>query len=181
MEEEINHSDYTKEDAYKTLEIINSWISNIDTKVSFSLALIGVLSTLIFGSELPSAFSRIGEVSKLSELNGGEIIGAILVSTLYILSLISIISFMLAITARVKSESNNPSIFFFGSISSMSLSQYKQKINEVSINGIIEDLQEQIHTNSKICTKKVKFYNIGSKLLLITILLWFVCMSFRLL
>lgn len=33
MEEEINNSDYTKEDAYKTLEIINSWISNIDTKV----------------------------------------------------------------------------------------------------------------------------------------------------
>ena len=50
MEEEIIGSYYTKEDAYKTLEIINSWICNIDTKVSFSLALIGVLITLIFNS-----------------------------------------------------------------------------------------------------------------------------------
>lgn len=181
MEEEIISSDYTKEDAYKTLEIVNGWISNIDTKVSFSLALIGVLSTLIFDSELPSAFRRIGEVSKLGELNGGEVLGAILVAILYILSFISIISFILAITARVKSESTNQSIFFFGSISSMSLSQYKQKINEASINSIIEDLQEQIHINSKICIKKVKFYNIGSKLLLLTILVWFVCKSFRLL
>lgn len=181
MEEEIIGSDYTKEDAYKTLEIINSWISNIDTKVSFSLALIGVLSTLIFNSELPSAFKRISEVSKLGELNGGDVIGAILVAILYILSFISIISFMLSITARVKSENNNPSIFFFGSISSMSLSQYKQKINEMSVNNIVEDLQEQIYTNSKICIKKVKFYNIGSKFLLLTILLWFICMSFRLL
>ena len=159
MEEEIIGSDYTKEDAYKTLEIINSWISNIDTKVSFSLALIGVLSTLIFNSELPSAFKRISEVSKLGELNVGDVIGAILVAILYILSFISIISFMLSITARVKSENNNPSIFFFGSISSMSLSQYKQKINEMSVNNIVEDLQEQIYTNSKICIKKVKFYN----------------------
>lgn len=63
----------------------------------------------------------------------------------------------------------------------MSLSQYKQKINEMSVNNIVEDLQEQIYTNSKICIKKVKFYNIGSKFLLLTILLWFICMSFRLL
>jgi len=141
MEEEIIGSYYTKEDAYKTLEIINSWICNIDTKVSFSLALIGVLSTLIFNSELPSAFKRISEVSKLGELNGGDVIGAILVAILYILSFISIISFVLSITARVKSENNNPSIFFFGSISSMSLSQYKQKINEMSVSNIVEDLQ----------------------------------------
>lgn len=98
MEEEIIGSYYTKEDAYKTLEIINSWICNIDTKVSFSLALIGVLSTLIFNSELPSAFKRISEVSKLGELNGGDVIGAILVAILYILSFISIISFVLSIT-----------------------------------------------------------------------------------
>lgn len=181
MDEENISSDYTKEDAYRTLEIINSWISNTDTKVSFSLALIGVLSTLIFNLELPSAFKRVSEVSKLAELNGGELIGAILVVALYILSFISIISFMLAITARVENENNNPSIFFFYSISSMSLLEYKQKINEMGENNIVEDLQEQIHTNSKICVKKVKFYNIGNKFLLLTIIVWFVCMSFRLL
>ncbi len=173
--------EYTKEDAYKTLEIINSWISNIDTKVSFSLAMIGVLSSFIFNSELPRSFKRVSQVSKLAELNGGEIIGVILVAILYILSFISIISFMLAITARVKNENNNSSIFFFCSISSRSLQEYKQKINEMNVNNIIDDLQEQIYTNSKICTRKVMFYNIGSKFLLLTIIVWFVCESFRLL
>lgn len=31
---------YTKEDAYQNLEMINTWISSIDTKVSFALALV---------------------------------------------------------------------------------------------------------------------------------------------
>ena len=31
-----------KEDAYETLGIINTWIGNMDTKVSFALALAGV-------------------------------------------------------------------------------------------------------------------------------------------
>lgn len=47
MEEEFIESDYTKDDSYKTLQTINTWISNIDTKVSFTLAFIGVISTLI--------------------------------------------------------------------------------------------------------------------------------------
>ena len=181
MEEEIINCEYTKDDAYKTLETINIWISNIDTKVSFALALIGVISTLIFNSKLPDAFKRVSEVSKLGELSGGEVIGAILVVVLYILSFISIMCFMLAITARVKNENNNKSIFFFGSIASMSLSEYKEKINGMNVNSIVEELQEQIHTNSKICSKKVKFYNRGNKALLLTIIVWFVCMSFRLL
>lgn len=181
MKEEIVNSSYTKDDAYKTLETINTWISNIDTKVSFALALIGVISTLIFNSKLPNAFKRVSEVSTLEELSGGEVIGAILVLTLYIFSFISIMCFILAITARVKNENNNKSIFFFGSIASMSLSEYKNKINSMNVNSVVEDLQEQIHTNSKICSKKVKFYNMGNKNLLITIIVWFVCISFRLL
>lgn len=34
---------YKKEDAYETLGIINTWIGNMDTKVSFALTLAGVL------------------------------------------------------------------------------------------------------------------------------------------
>ena len=32
---------FKKEDAYETLGIINTWIGNMDTKVSFALALAG--------------------------------------------------------------------------------------------------------------------------------------------
>ena len=45
-----------------------------DTKVSFALALAGVLIGVIFEKGMPSAFERITEVSKLAELSGREII-----------------------------------------------------------------------------------------------------------
>ena len=45
---------------------------------------------------------------------------------------------------------------------------------------MIDDLEEQIHTNSKICSLKAKWYNKGIKFLLATVILWFVCMIFQL-
>ena len=60
----------------------------MDTKVSFALALAGVLIGVIFEKGIPNAFERITEVSKLAELSGGEIIAAILVALLYLSSFI---------------------------------------------------------------------------------------------
>lgn len=171
---------YTKEDAYQSLGMINTWISNIDTKVSFALALVGVLVGIIFSTGLPNAWQRISEVSKIAELNGGEIIAAILVCLLYIVSFLSLVCFMLAIIARVKNLNNAPSIYFFGSIGGMELQYYKDKVNQITEQHIIEDLEEQIHTNSRICSKKAKWYNIGVNFLAATVVLWFICMAFRL-
>ncbi len=171
---------YTKEDAYQSLEMINTWISNIDTKVSFALALVGVLIGIIFASGFPKALQRICEVSKLAELSGGEIIASLFVILLYIVSFLSIISFMFAIIARVKNLNNAPSIFFFGSIGVMSLQNYTDKVNQMTEDQIIRDLEEQIHTNSRICSQKAKWYNIGIKFLMVMIVLWFICMVFRL-
>lgn len=171
---------YTKEDAYQTLVMINTWISNIDTKVSFALALEGVLIGFIFSKGLPSALKIVSEVSKLQELNGGEIIGAILVCLLYVVSFISILFFMLAIIARIKNTNNVQSAFFFGSIAKMKILDYKTKVNNMSEQEVLEDLLEQLHTNSMICNKKAKYYNRGSKFLMVTIILWFICMAFRL-
>ena len=38
---------FRKDDAYQTLTLINTWIGNIDTKISFALALAGVLIGVI--------------------------------------------------------------------------------------------------------------------------------------
>ena len=164
---------FKKEDAYETLGIINTWIGNMDTKVSFALALAGVLIGVIFEKGMPSAFKRITEVSKLAELFGGEIIAAILVALLYLSSFISIF-------ARVKNLNNAPSIFFFGSIGNMALENYKSTVKDMDEKEMIDDLEEQIHTNSKICSLKAKWYNKGIKFLLATVILWFVCMIFQL-
>ena len=162
---------YKKEDAYETLGIINTWIGNMDTKVSFALTLAGVLIGVIFEKGMPNALKAIGKVTKLSELSGGEVIAACLVCLLYLVSFISILCFMLSIIARVKNLNNAPSIFFFGS---------KNKVNDIEEKGLIDDLVEQIHTNSKICSLKAKWYNKGIKFLLLTVVLWFVCMIFQL-
>ena len=171
---------FAKEDAYQSLEMINTWISNIDTKISFALALAGVLIGIIFGKGFPKALQRICEVSKLAELSGGEIIASILVCLLYIVSFLSIVSFILAIIAHMKNLNNASSIFFFGSVGKMSLQDYMEKVCQMSEEQIIRDLEEQIHTNSRICSQKAKWYNIGIKFLGVTIVLWFICMVFRL-
>lgn len=160
--------------------MISTWIINIDTKVSFALALTGVLIGTVFSKGLPSAWQKVGKVSKLSELSGGEILAAILVGFLYIVSLLSILHFMFAIRARVKNINNASSIYYFGSISKMKLQDYKAKVNKATVQQMIKDLNEQIHTNSMICNKKAKCYNIATKFLLSTIVLWFICMMFGL-
>ena len=152
---------FKKDDAYQTLSMINTWIGNIDTKISFALALAGVLIGMIFSGGLPNAFQRITQVSKLSELNGGEIFAVLLVGLLYCASFLSIVSFMWAIIARVKNLNNASSLFFFGSIGAMELQNYRDKANQITEQDLIDDLEEQIHTNSRICNQKAKWYNNG--------------------
>ena len=169
-----------KEDAYETLGIINTWIANIDTKVSFSLALSGALISVIFDKGMPRIFKRIAEVSNLQVLSGGDLIGALLVALLYLSSFISILCFMLSIIARVNNPSNAQSVFFFGSIGNMTLVNYKSSVKDMEEQDIINDLEEQIHTNSVLCSLKAKWYNRGMKYLLATVILWFICMIFQL-
>lgn len=171
---------FKKDDAYETLGIINTWMENMYTKVSFALALAGVLIGVIFEKGMPNAFERITALSKLAELSGGQIIAAILVVLLYLLSFVSILCFMLSIIARVKNLNNAPSIFFFGSIGNMTLENYKSIVKNMDEKEIMDDLKEQIHTNSKICSLKAKWYNKGIKFLLSTVILWFICMIFQL-
>lgn len=179
-DQQLQDKAFDKEDAYETLGIINTWIGNIDTKVSFSLALSGALIGIIFDKGMPHMFKRIAEVSNLKVLSGGDLIGAILVILLYLLSFISILCFMLSIIARVNNPSNAPSVFFFGSIGNMTLANYKNSVKDMEEQDIIDDLEEQIHTNSMLCSLKAKWYNNGMKCLLATVILWFICMIFQL-
>lgn len=171
---------FKREDAYQTLGLINAWISNVDTKVSFALTLAGVLIGIIFGEGFPNAFQRVTEVSRIAELDGTEIVEIIWVSLLYLCIFFSIISFIWAITARVKNPNKVSSIFFFGAISSMDLAKYKENINQITEDKIVEDLVEQIYTNSRICSEKVKWYNRGIYFLIFAIMIWFICIIFRL-
>ncbi len=171
---------FTKDDAFQTLNIISSWISNIDTKVSFALALAGILIGSTFGEELPKSFEKILNAAKFSDINSIEIISSIVVVLLYISSFLSILFFVLAIIARAKTR-NYFSLFFFGTINDMNLKEYQKSVNKLNEEELLLDLEKQIHINSKICCLKIKLYNIGMYFLISTIILWFVCMIFKLL
>lgn len=61
----------------------------------------------------------------------------------------------------------------------MELQNYKNEVNQITERKLMEDLEEQIHTNSRICNQKIKWYNNGIKFLLTTIVIWLVCITFR--
>lgn len=50
-EEEKLKDMFTRDDAYKTLETINMWINNCDTKTSVVLSGVGVVATIILSSD----------------------------------------------------------------------------------------------------------------------------------
>ncbi len=169
---------FNKEDAYRTLELTNSWVGNVDTKISFALALVGVLSAFVFKDGLPSAFQTVIDKGNWSLITGGDIIAAIFVALLYLASFSSLVLLLLGMMARTKAKGD--SIFFFGTIGAKKLEDYKSKIKGYEEEHIKDDLIEQIHTNSQICKKKMWFYNKGILLILVTVILWFVCMIFQL-
>ncbi len=174
------YKEFTKDEAFQTLGVINYWIGNIDTKVSFALAFIGILIGTIFSKGSPESIQVVDKAKSLLDLNGEQVFNAALVVFLYITSLTTIIFLILALIARVQNNNNAKSVFFFGTLASMKYTEYKNKVAHITENDIIEELIEQIHTNSIICNKKSKYYNKGIKSLLLTVIIWFICMVFGL-
>lgn len=171
-----NMSDkYSKEDAYQTIDLINSWINNVDTKTSFALAYVAVLMGFAFANGTSTVFQ---EAKNTCPLTCGIIFKLILVLMLYGASVGAIINLFMAVIARVKNDSGKKSMMFFGSISQMSINDYKAKILNMDEKDIIKDLLEQIHTNSRICMKKIKRYNKGIVYLIIATIICFVSVAF---
>lgn len=173
---------YTREDAYKALELTNSWINNVDTKASFGLAFIVALLAIVFynAGTMPRAFEMLFKTKEEANTLCCVIFSAILVSCLYLTCLSAIISFFFAIRGRIKNQNIKNSMFFFGSIATMSLNEFKARTMGMNDKDLIKDILEQVHTNSCICKIKFKFYNIGLGLLVLSVILFFLCMTLNL-
>lgn len=169
---------YNKDDAYQALKLINEWIRNIDAKVSFALTLTGILIGIVFNKGKPIVFQKIFDITSSDGLQYIDIFAAIITGLLYFFCFASVFSFMFAICAHKKNLNGVSSIFFFSHIRENSLDTYKNKLYSAKESDIVNDLIEQIHTNSLICDKKTKSYNMGIVFLLLTFVLWFVCMFF---
>ena len=57
------------------------------------------------------------------------------------------------------------------------MNEYKSKVLYRDKDKQLEDIVEQIHINSEICTKKSKLYNIGIKTTFVATILYVACMA----
>lgn len=139
---------------------INSWISNADNKVSISCGIFtGVFGVITFLAE------RIKDPTETTTINEcwSSMYKVSFVLSLFIMS-ISILFYVLAINPNI--TSSKPGIkkkapIFYGDIAKLSISQYKEAILKASEKDFFDEILNEAHMNSVICTKKMRMYKIG--------------------
>lgn len=176
-----NNNLCTKEDLYKNLETINSWINNVDTKISFALTFASVILGYILLNGMPKAFNKFFIITKLEELNGGDILSVLLIIVLYVCNLLSIIFFLFGLRSKTNNASSSNSNIFFGTISKRSYIEFKRDISNMKEKELKNQIKEQIFINSGICNKKFQNYTKGINLLIVSFVLCFVCIIFQML
>lgn len=174
---------FSKETAFRTLELINSWINNADTKVSFALAFSTTILGLIFynaGSE-PKALQEFKIAYTDKALCFHNWCSVVILFLMYFALLIVLICFFLSLRGKIKNTNKRKSIFFFGTIADYSINDYKAKVFSMNEQELEKDLAEQIHINSQICKNKFKWYNRGFLFLIISAILCVICLAFQIL
>lgn len=166
-----------REMAEYTLNLVNSWISNIDSKTSYGLSVSGVLSGFILVQGIPKAFLMWKDEGTAPFV---AFLGSSMVVLLYIFSLIAICFFIFTLKARVKKPVPRASHLFFGDIANMEHGTFSTSFKNLCTSNYEDELIDQIYINSCICSKKVKLYNFGLVSLIIASILCFVCMIFQL-
>lgn len=166
-----------KEEKFKDLERIDSWINNADNKISYLFAFLGIVATIIFTSdsviqEIKTCFGNLLKLNEKDIVNILSLIVIILVIGLLIFIVKCIYYLLKAITAKANiSNMNNGSVLFFGAIANNTIEEFKDKIKNKSEEEVEEDIVEQIFINSKICDEKINNYNKAIKSLKISLII----------
>lgn len=183
---QVNSSNgLNNEDILKTLERVNFWISNCDTKISFALAFAGVLlagffsSSIITGSlgKLIDKAFKIDMTAKLWEVRILDVTMLLLIA--FTISVVVAVTYLFmglkgSIDASVYKEHGlmTDSVIFFGTIANQTFQSFKNKVMTIEANQVHNDLLSQIFINSKICRRKFRLYNNGVNYLIVSIALF---------
>ncbi|HFK1481120.1 TPA: Pycsar system effector family protein [Bacillus cereus] len=174
-----NNIGQTNDEIVATLDRINFWISNCDTKISFSLAFAGILlggffsSSIITGS-LDKVIKKIIHMDSIQHYWQTRLIElTILVLFVFIvLMAISLTYLFRALKGSINADVyqqhglTTDSKVFFGSIANQSFQSFKQKVIVVSDENNRNDYLSQVYINSKICQRKFQLYNSGVQFLI---------------
>ncbi len=159
-----------KDDIYKNLENINSWINNSDTKASIVLGLNGVILSIIFTNDI-FIFKYIDIFKNVfKNINFSDILYisfTISAIAILIFGLYKLIKVLMP-TLKISLNSSKSSHTYFGEIANFdSCSEFIASLNELSEEDVIDDLLSQVYINSVICNNKFTNFKIGLKYSLI--------------
>lgn len=165
---------YDKDDAYKTLDRVNFWLNNFDSKASYLLASIGIIGTILFTTDYFKCINLcIWSCPNLS-FN--------ILFLLILLSFLSTIIFLiLSIKPRARNygeediESKNHTILFYASIANFQDEMDElRKVKGFSEESIIDDINNQAFVCSKICEEKRDKIKKACYLIIVSLSLLFV-------
>ncbi|MBR1796600.1 MAG: hypothetical protein IJ757_01080 [Clostridiales bacterium] len=143
-------------------EQVNNWIENADNKVSVSCGIFsGVFTIITFLSGRISASATVNNCWRMVYL------WCFAISLLFMS--LSILLYVLAINPNLgkSGEKKKGTVqkkkypVFYGDIAELSLADYKKMMENASDTDFINELQDEIHYNSGICTAKMRKYRIG--------------------
>lgn len=169
----------------KKLEIVIQWISNVDTKSSFVLAFYGIMTTIMFASDIGNRIINTLSYIPAQDING-ESIKLFIALAIVILLLISILITFYFIFQTLKGRLN-PNVYqqhglrtdsnlFFGTVASKSYSKFEEQTNAENDNDFLNDVNSQVFINSNIVNRKFKLYNRSLIWLIISFLLFLIFM-----
>ncbi len=152
----------------KRLEVVNQWISNVDTKSSFVLTFYGVIITIIFTSDLGKEMINTFTYKRAPSIdcNSLKLFFSLLVIILFLIAIIiTIYNIYQTLKGRINPNIyrqqglNTNSNIFFGTIASKSYSDFENQITTENKSTFLKDLNSQIFINSNIADRKFKYYN----------------------
>ena len=137
-----NNNAYSIDDAYKSLDNINSWIINSDTKASIVLGLLGVLFTIIFSnSDFINILNKlINEI--FNDIMFCDIFYLIIMFFSLVLFINGIYNLILVLIPKLKLNINKrKSILYFGDICSFeSVNEFKYKVYHTKKGELLDDV-----------------------------------------
>lgn len=140
----------------KRLDQIRSSIRTTDQKINFVSGLVTAMLGFL------AMF-----VSKEMYWTTFLLMATIISATLYIICLIFLLFASFPRTLEL-----GKSIIFFGSISSLTLSEYKHEVIKYSESEYLDDLLNQCYINAKIANRKFKLIKISMLLFFLGIIPW---------
>ncbi len=153
MESKVNKA-FDKETSFKTLDVVNSWITATDNKASILLAFVGIVIGLS-----TNAYSKVYNLLINSSVFGLIFILFFSVIYLTVLGLV-IYHFVSVFRPRIKSEQQvKDNLVSFIEIANLTETDYLKYSMKVDNRQLNEMILSQINVNSKIAVVKVKHFN----------------------